>query len=295
MRCLELTVGPKVQRFYATCLERRGELFVYRPEIDEWLPYPFAGEPSARHLSFSRDGEWVAWVKFPEGTLWRSRRDGTSRLQLTQVEGFYAAQPRWSPDGRQIAFGHGNMTAPTRAWVVGRDGEALRPVTEEPFLQDLADWSPDGRVVVSFFGKDAGPLRLVDLETGESEDLPGTEGLAGVASSPDGRSLAAHDYEPGEDAPLQVRLLEWETGEWRALEGVVGGRLHWSADSRYLYFACQEPRGVCRVRPEEGSIELVASLKAEADRGWSVDPEGQIVRLRGLFASDIYAWDLKVP
>jgi Tol biopolymer transport system component len=295
MRCGQLAVDPGTERLYASCFERRGELFVYRPEIDEWLPYPFPAEPSARHLSFSRDGEWAAWVKFPEGTLWRSRRDGTSKLQLTRVEGFYAAQPRWSPDGKRIAFAQGNMMAQLRGHVVGRDGAGLRAVTEGPSLQNQVDWSPDGRVVVSFFGDDVGPLRLVDLETGETEELPGTEGLAGVASSPDGRYLAAHDLGAWGEKPFQVRVLEWETGEWRTLEGVVGGMLKWSADGAYLYFSCRDLQGVCRVRPQGGEIERVATFTGIRDWWWSVDPDGRVVRLRGLFTSDIFTWDLTIP
>jgi WD40 repeat protein len=298
MRCGPLTVGPDSRRLYASCFERRGELFVYRPEIDEWLPYPFPGETSARQLSFSRDGEWVAWVKHPEGTLWRSRRDGTSRLQLTEVGGFYASQPRWSPDGHRIAFGQGSMLGahPQRAYVVGRDGEGLRAVTDEPSTQNTVDWAPDGRVVLSFWGDDPGSLRLFDLETGESEALPGTEGLVGVASSPDGRSLAAHDFGPWGNEPHQIHVLRWEAGQWIPLEGAVGGTLQWSADSRHLYYADTEGR-LYRVRPDTGDIETVVASGLPGREGfwWSVSPEGQIVRLRTLSTSDIFVWDLKIP
>jgi Tol biopolymer transport system component len=299
MRCESLMVGPEGEHLYATSYERRGELFVYRPEIDEWLPYDFPAEPSARHLSFSRDGEWVAWVEYPEGTLWRSRRDGTRKLQLTEPAGFYASQPRWSPDGRRIAFVTGTMMGfQLRAFVVGKDGEGLRPVVEEASLPNTMDWSPDGRLVVSFSGDDGGQLRIVDLETGKTEELPGTRGLAGVASSPDGRYLAAHDFgsRTAGGLPGQIRLLDWQTRDWRALDGAVGGNIHWSADSRYLYFD-DGAGGVRRIPSSGGAIERVADLGRLRPEGWwwSVDPEGRIVRLRTLSTSDIYAWDLKVP
>ena len=38
---------------------------------------------SATHLDFSRDGEWVCYVTYPEFSLWRSKLDGSQRLQLT--------------------------------------------------------------------------------------------------------------------------------------------------------------------------------------------------------------------
>jgi len=38
---------------------------------------------SAEGVSFSSDGKWVAYVTYPEETLWRMRTDGSERLQLT--------------------------------------------------------------------------------------------------------------------------------------------------------------------------------------------------------------------
>ena len=54
-------------------------------------------------LSFSKDGQWVAYVSYPEGTLWKSKLDGSQRLQLSYPP-LYAMLPSWSPDGKQIVF-----------------------------------------------------------------------------------------------------------------------------------------------------------------------------------------------
>jgi hypothetical protein len=43
-----------------------------------------------------RDGEWVTYVLLPEGTLWRSRVNGSERTQLT-IAPFRVTLPRWSP------------------------------------------------------------------------------------------------------------------------------------------------------------------------------------------------------
>jgi len=43
----------------------------------------------------------VAYVNFPEGTLWTTKLDGSQRLQLSYPP-LYAMQPCWSPDGKQI-------------------------------------------------------------------------------------------------------------------------------------------------------------------------------------------------
>src|SRR5207245_11442895 len=53
--------------------------------------------------SFSKDGQWVAYVSFAEGTLWKSKSDGSQRIQLTYPP-LTPVLPSWSPDGQQIVF-----------------------------------------------------------------------------------------------------------------------------------------------------------------------------------------------
>jgi len=58
---------------------------------------------SAGEADIQRDGEWITYVAHPELTLWRSKPDGSSRVQLTYAP-MQVHAPRWSPDGTQIAF-----------------------------------------------------------------------------------------------------------------------------------------------------------------------------------------------
>lgn len=57
----------------------------------------------AGQIDISRDGQWVTYITYPENTLWRMRMDGNEKLQMTYAQQV-AAMPRWSPDGKQIAF-----------------------------------------------------------------------------------------------------------------------------------------------------------------------------------------------
>ena len=79
----------------------RGELARYDAKSTEFVP--FLSGISADSVSFSKDGQWVAYVSFPEGTLWKSKSDGSQRIQLTYPP-LTALLPSWSPDGRQIVF-----------------------------------------------------------------------------------------------------------------------------------------------------------------------------------------------
>src|SRR5207342_650265 len=64
---------------------------------------PFLGGISAGEVDFSRDGKWVVYVSYPDRALWRSRIDGSDRLQLTQPP-ISAFLPHWSPAGTQISL-----------------------------------------------------------------------------------------------------------------------------------------------------------------------------------------------
>ena len=90
----------------------RGELMRYDMKTGQFVPY--LSGISADGVSFSSDGKWVAYVAFPEGTLWRMRADGSERLQLT-FSPLLAFLPYWSPDGQRIAF---MATEPGKSWQV---------------------------------------------------------------------------------------------------------------------------------------------------------------------------------
>ena len=79
----------------------RGEL--ERGESRSAQLTPFLSGISAEDVVFSKDGQWVAYVSYPEGILWRSKLDGSNKLQLSSPP-LFAALPRWSPDGKQIVF-----------------------------------------------------------------------------------------------------------------------------------------------------------------------------------------------
>jgi Tol biopolymer transport system component len=86
---------------YVVGQQQRGELVRYDQQAHQWVPY--LGGISADSLDFSRDGQWVAYVDFPDRALWRSKLDGSGRLKLTDGH-MQVLSPTWSPDAKQIAF-----------------------------------------------------------------------------------------------------------------------------------------------------------------------------------------------
>ena len=88
---IQLTTGPLSfyqptsskdgKNIFAVGEQTRGELMRYDVESRSFVPY-LQGH-SADHVAFSHDGQWVAYIEFPESVLVRSRADGSDRRQLT--------------------------------------------------------------------------------------------------------------------------------------------------------------------------------------------------------------------
>src|SRR5262249_16336910 len=82
---IRLTAGPLSfssplpstdgKKLFVVGEQSRGELARYDKKTGQFLPY--LSGISAHSLSFSSDGKCVAYVTYPEGTLWRSRADAT--------------------------------------------------------------------------------------------------------------------------------------------------------------------------------------------------------------------------
>src|SRR6267143_536234 len=93
-----------------------------------------------------------------EERIWMVPRSGGDAIALT-AEGVSSSHPRWSPDGKSIAFLSERNEGQTQVWLRSlRGGEAQR-LTDTP--QDVDDfaWSPDGRRMVLVL-RDASPEEL---------------------------------------------------------------------------------------------------------------------------------------
>jgi hypothetical protein len=87
------------KHLFAIGMKRRGELVRYDRNSKQLTP--FLSGISAINPSFSQDGQWVAYIAYPDLTLWRSRADGTARLQLTYppMEVLYPSiSPQYCPE-----------------------------------------------------------------------------------------------------------------------------------------------------------------------------------------------------
>jgi Tol biopolymer transport system component len=132
------------KKLFAIGVQQRGELQRYDAKSQQFQSY--LSGIWADQLDFSKDGQWVAYVVHPESTLWRSKRDGSERLRLTDPSFTVAGPPRWSPDGKRIAVVARERRKSTSGiyLVPSEGGPAQELVSEERNDLDAA-WSPDHR------------------------------------------------------------------------------------------------------------------------------------------------------
>ena len=125
---------------------------------------------------FSPDGSKIAFESARSGSdqIWISDGDGLNPVQLTSFEGPSPGVPRWSPDGRWVAFDLvSDEIATINIHVVSADGGAPRQLTSGPYRQVRASWSRDGRWV--YFGSNrSGDWQIwkVPFEGGEPLQAP---------------------------------------------------------------------------------------------------------------------------
>ena len=308
-RPVQLTAGPMNFWFgFPTADNRllvlgdqlRGELLRYDSGSKQFVPQGLG--LSADEADFSKDGNWVAYVTYPEGVLWRSKLDGTQRLQLS-FPPLFVKSPRWSPDGKRIAFAASSFGKNTKTYIVSAEGGTPERVTSEERNELDPSWFPDGDSIV--FGRtpydaadtsgSAVAIHRADLRTHEVSTLPGSEGLIGPECSPDGRNVAAMTVDS-----QKLMLFDSATRKWSELtRGDDMGRLAWSHDGKYVYFSgnIHKERGIFRVRTSDQRMESVASLRGiQLASDWialTVDDSPVVVHDGG--TTEIYALDWDAP
>ena len=104
------------------------------------------------------DADWAANKRIAH--LWRVRIDGTGAVQLTSDKDG-ESQPRWSPDGKWLAFvGKRDGAETAQIQLLPMDGGEGRALTAHATAASSPAWSPDGRVLY-FLAADAVPADLV--------------------------------------------------------------------------------------------------------------------------------------
>ena len=253
------------------------------------LPLLAAGVPGALHaqqtltpelaaamrqlgaVQLSPDGRWVAYTltvsdlkeSSTNPDLWMVPAAGGAPVRLTNHKAV-DDQPRWSPDGRYLAFlsSRGGKPQLYRLAVAGGEPEAL---TESKTGVQAFAWSPDGARIAFVAPRDPTPEE--ERKTKEKDDpivvdqnhVPARLQLLEVATrtvtvlskgdyqvmdprwSPDGRQLAFVTVPTTKADDMRfsdIRVIDVATGAERTLVGTPGPDASpaWSPDGQWIAF-----------------------------------------------------------
>jgi DNA-binding winged helix-turn-helix (wHTH) protein/Tol biopolymer transport system component len=293
--------GPDGKHLFAIGEQLHGRLVRIDPTTRR--PEPFIGGISAEGVSFSPDHKSIVWTAYPEGTLWRSRSDGSDRVQLTQVP-LVARFPHWSPDGSTIVFTAASPGSDWQLYTVSANGGEVKVLVSESRGQGVASWSPDGKSLAFGHLLDAAEARKqpLDIEIFHVEDrsatpIPGSKGLSTARWSPDGRFLSAVT----EDNQT-VRLYDMQKGLWSDLAHSNVNDVVWSPDSKSLFFDTNlgSDPALYRVRMSDRKLEIWANLKDLRRAGFfapwlGMAPDGSPILLEDASIQELYSIALNLP
>jgi len=306
---VQLTAGPlnfyapqpslDGKTIYAIGEESRAELVRYDAKSKQFVPY--LGGISARAVDFSPDGQWISYVSYPDGYLWRCRSDGSDRLKLTPVP-LYIESASWSPDSSQIALSGSEAGAASRLrlYLVAAAGGTMRALDVGRYNVSGPSWDSDGQSITFNDSVQPGtstPRRL-NLKTEAVTDIPDAKDLVQPRRSPDGRFLAVTTLSGD-----KLRLFTFSTQRWSDLAVTQVGTFKWSADNSYIYFdnGFSTDPSVFRVRVANGKIEKLISLQdfRRVVTPWStwlgLTPQGDILLMRDTGSQEVYALEMESP
>ena len=304
---VQLTAGPinfigplpskDGRKLFVVGSQPRGELDRYDAKSKQFVPYMTG--MSAEGLDFTADGQWVAYTTIGERGLWRSKVDGSERLQLT-APSMEAYQPRWSPDGKKVAFQGIAPGKPWKMYVISSDGG-----DPEEVMTGIGDvgWSPDGNSLIFHSGmtdfESATPrsIQLLNLNTHKTSPVPGSDGLYSPRWSPDGRYVAA--LRVGAE---NLMLFDVHAQKWSELTTMQVDFPIWSRDSKYIYFdSLESVPNLYRVGIAEKRVEPVASMKGVrlaltlGGHLTGLTPDDSPLVTRAIGSQEIYTLDLDLP
>lgn len=261
-------------------------------------------ESGATDMDFSLDGQWVVYAARESGTLWKSRIDGTNRVQLMAgATGAFA--PHWSPDQKEILFTGFLLDKQPRLYVVSAQGGSPKPVlaTANRWASVSGDWRTDGRQIVVDVEDTAtggeSNIRILDLESGRLTSIPGSEELIEPRWSADGRYIAALNPKK-----KQIFLYDCKLSKWSVLaEANFPSTLRWSPGGDALYYQDTDEveESIFRIPMTTRESERVTRFGDLLSSGamrcifTGLSPDGSVYVTVDHGDVDVYAIDLKLP
>ncbi|MGO9469221.1 MAG: S41 family peptidase [Isosphaeraceae bacterium] len=237
------------------------------------------------------------------GDIWTADENGKNIERLT-VNSARDIHPRFSPDGRLIAFSsdrEGNMDV----YVIPAAGGAVKRLTIHSADDTVLGWTPDGKNVLfaSQRGEDfMGKLYVVSASGGMPRNAGPDMGIAGCYS-PDGTRMAINRkaqaywrkyYRGAYQSDVTVMDLAKKTfKDLTSFEGIDSWPL-WSRHGFIYFVSDREGKGqtnIWRVGESGGAAEQVTRFESGDVRFPGISSDGKTI----VFEHDFGIWKLDLP
>lgn len=226
---------------------------------------PFLNGLGALEVAISPDHQWMVFTEYPTMNLWKSKLDGTGRVQLTNSAAF---MPVWSPDSKSIAYMDWK-----KIFIVPSDGGAPQAIPPSDGDQVAPSWAPDGRSLYfnnfPYPGQTIKGIQVLDLSTQKVSLMPGSTGYYVPSWSPNGKYMVAMAQNPS-----RMVLYSADTKQWKDLKhlDISWGYWVWANDSKSIYMAPTLSNvGIYQLTVPDGKWTKISGMDGVTLRGPDAD------------------------
>ena len=259
-----------------------------------------------RYPHVSNEGQLV--FSF-HGDIWLVEKDGSRPYRLT-ANVARDTFPRFSPDGKHVAF-TSNRMGNNDVFVISVDGGRPQQITYNSTGDSVQYWTPDGKAVVISSSRGShpwgSPLYVAPVDGSMAEPLPMDRAAAGMIRQ-DGKMIAFNrrgftywrkGYRGNNNTDIWVQDLQTHA-MWKLTDlNIEEYQQHtqdafpmWGADGMIYYMS--ERSGIFnifRTSPDGGDPQQVTHHKIDGVQYPSISPDGKTI----VYENEFSLWRLSIP